>query len=229
VKFWKHPATVIAALALFVALGGGAVAYASGVISGSEIENHSIAEKKLTSGAVRALRGRRGRTGRTGHPGPTGPVGPTGPAGPSGPQGLTGPSSAISDFENSDLLNLFDAGGRIATQTLPAGSYVVMGNTSLTNTSAGDNDIVCSLTDSTAGTLDFNYSATDAGTVEQTSMHLLAPLTTSGSTVHIDCASEDDTDTYATDTHIVAIKVGSVSGASTHFKSKTLSPRLLGK
>jgi hypothetical protein len=51
-----HPATVIAALALFVALGGGAAAYASGLISGSQIKNHSIAEKKLTKKAIKALR-----------------------------------------------------------------------------------------------------------------------------------------------------------------------------
>ena len=49
-KSLKHPATVIAALALFVALGSGA--WASGLISGSHIKNHSIAAKKLTQGAV---------------------------------------------------------------------------------------------------------------------------------------------------------------------------------
>jgi hypothetical protein len=62
VKRLRHPATVIAALALFVALGGGTAAYASGLISGSQIKNHSISEKKLTSAAIRALRGQRGPT-----------------------------------------------------------------------------------------------------------------------------------------------------------------------
>jgi hypothetical protein len=72
-KNLKHPATVIAALALFVALGGGA--YASGLISGSHIRNHSIAAKKLTKGAVRTLHGRRGSRGPAGAPGPAGPAG----------------------------------------------------------------------------------------------------------------------------------------------------------
>ena len=72
-KNLKHPATVIAAVALFVALGGGA--YASGLISGSHIKNHSIAAKKLTKGAVRTLHGQRG---------PRGPAGAAGPAGPAG-------------------------------------------------------------------------------------------------------------------------------------------------
>jgi hypothetical protein len=51
-----HPATLIAAAALFLALGGGAAAYASGLISGSQIKNHSISEKKLTRKAIKALR-----------------------------------------------------------------------------------------------------------------------------------------------------------------------------
>ena len=54
-KLLSHPATIIAALALFVAFGGGAAAYASGLISGSQIKNHSISEKKLTKQAIKAL------------------------------------------------------------------------------------------------------------------------------------------------------------------------------
>src|SRR3954468_7658779 len=72
-KSLKHPATLIAALALFVALGGGA--YASGLISGSHIKNYSIAAKKLTKRAVRTLHGRRGLRGPVGEAGPAGPAG----------------------------------------------------------------------------------------------------------------------------------------------------------
>jgi hypothetical protein len=80
-KYLKHPATVIAALALFIASGGGAAAYASGLISGSQIKNHSIAEKKLSEKAIKALRGQRGPRGSVGPAGPTGPPGPAGPIG----------------------------------------------------------------------------------------------------------------------------------------------------
>lgn len=72
-KHLKHPATFIAALALFVALGGGATA--SILISGSHIRNHSIAKKKLTRHTIRALRGSRGPRGLTGATGPRGPAG----------------------------------------------------------------------------------------------------------------------------------------------------------
>jgi len=95
-KHLRHPATVIAALALFVALGGGA-AWAGGLIPGSRIKNHSIATKKLTKRALISLRGMTGPAGPQGIQGiqgtpgtPGGPQGPAGPQGPTGPRGLTG-------------------------------------------------------------------------------------------------------------------------------------------
>jgi hypothetical protein len=57
----KHPATVIATVALFAALSGGAIA--GTVISGNQIKNHSIPAKKLTASAVRQLSGHRGPAG----------------------------------------------------------------------------------------------------------------------------------------------------------------------
>jgi hypothetical protein len=81
VKRLRHPATIIAAVALFVALGGGAAAYASGLISGSQIKDHSIAAKKLTNAAIKQLKGNRG---------PAGPAGPAGTAGTAGTPGAPG-------------------------------------------------------------------------------------------------------------------------------------------
>jgi hypothetical protein len=88
-KFLKHPATVIATVALVIAVGGGTAAYASGLIDGSQIKNHSIAAKKLTKSALKSLRGKRGRTG------PTGAAGAQGPQGPPGPQGVPGKPAPI--------------------------------------------------------------------------------------------------------------------------------------
>jgi hypothetical protein len=62
-KHLRHPATIISAVALLVALGGGAAAYASGLISGSKIKNHSIPAKKLTASAIKSLHGARGPAG----------------------------------------------------------------------------------------------------------------------------------------------------------------------
>ena len=85
------PALVISLIALFVALGG--TAYASGLISGSQIKNHSIPARKLTRPAIKSLHGQRG---------PIGPQGLKGDPGPKGDTGLQGPG-AIS-FIKSDVL-----------------------------------------------------------------------------------------------------------------------------
>ena len=79
-KHLRHPATIIAALALFVALGGGA-AWAGGLIPGARIKNHSIPTRKLTKRAIKALRGLPGSAGPQGPTGPQGLTGATGPAG----------------------------------------------------------------------------------------------------------------------------------------------------
>ncbi len=80
------PALVISVIALFVSLGGGAIAYASGLIPGSQIKNHSIPAKKLTTKAIKSLHGQRGARGPAGPSGPAGATGRRqGPVGPTGP------------------------------------------------------------------------------------------------------------------------------------------------
>jgi len=85
-KLFRNPALAVAALALFVALAGGAAA--SSLISGKEIRNHTIGLSKLTSGAVSHLHGQRGPEGATGATGATGAPGINGVP---GVQGLPGP------------------------------------------------------------------------------------------------------------------------------------------
>jgi hypothetical protein len=55
VRHFKHPATIIATIALFVALSGVAGAAVSAMISGSQIKNGTIAKKKLSSSAITSL------------------------------------------------------------------------------------------------------------------------------------------------------------------------------
>ena len=82
--------TVVAYLALFLALGGTAFAAAS-------LPRHSVGTAQLRNGAVTGSKVRNGslsasdfRSGSL----PKGPAGPTGPAGPAGPQGPPGSSGA---------------------------------------------------------------------------------------------------------------------------------------
>jgi hypothetical protein len=147
VKHLKHPATIIAAVALFIALGGGAAAYASGLISGSQITNHSIAEKKLTKKAIKALRGQRGRRGATGATGAAGPAGPAGPAGAAGAAGAPGaPGSpgfvSVGGFSGGissipPATGVFEFAGPVTTLTTTASqSIVASGSSALGTTSA---------------------------------------------------------------------------------------------
>jgi hypothetical protein len=107
-KFRISPGSVLALVALFVALGG--VSYAAVTINGKNIENNSIPGKKLTNGAVTnlkvkanslqanrltsaaraSLRGAQGPQGERGAQGERGDRGDTGPAGPKGEKGDRG-------------------------------------------------------------------------------------------------------------------------------------------
>jgi hypothetical protein len=98
-KFRISPGSVLALIALFVALGG--VSYAAVTINGKNIANNSIPGKKLKNGAVTnkkvkanslganrltsaaraSLRGAEGPRGPAGTPGAQGAQGPQGPAG----------------------------------------------------------------------------------------------------------------------------------------------------
>jgi hypothetical protein len=96
------PGTVLAGLALTVALGG--TAYAAGVLpAGSvgtaQLKANAVVSSKVKNGSLLARdfkRGQlpRGLTGATGPQGPAGPAGPQGPAGATGPQGPQGPAGA---------------------------------------------------------------------------------------------------------------------------------------
>ena len=95
-------ALIIGVVALFIGLGGTAVA--AGMFSGTQIKKNSIPLDRLTGSARRTLSqpgphgalgpagakgaaGARGQVGAKGDPGPQGAVGPQGPQGPQGPIG----------------------------------------------------------------------------------------------------------------------------------------------
>ena len=87
------PATVLASIALFVALAGTATA-GTALITGAQIKNGSIGLADLNPAAKVALRGQNGPAGPAGANGAAGPQGPGGPQGPQGPQGAQGPQGS---------------------------------------------------------------------------------------------------------------------------------------
>jgi hypothetical protein len=77
-RFHPSPATVIASLALFVALGGTGYAVTrlpANSVTTRQVVNHSLLGVDFKAGQI-----------------PRGPQGPAGPAGPAGPQGPAGPA-----------------------------------------------------------------------------------------------------------------------------------------
>jgi hypothetical protein len=102
------PATILACIALVVALSGTAVAATfitgaqvkDGTLSGLDVHNgsltsidvrdHTLKAIDLAPGVLKAGTGVPGPVGPQGPPGPVGPQGPAGPAGPQGSPGLSG-------------------------------------------------------------------------------------------------------------------------------------------
>jgi len=103
-RFRPSPAALVAVLALFVALGGTAVAAKSYLVT---------SPSQIKPSVLRRLKGPRG---------PQGPAGPTGPVGPTGPTSI----AAIVEAEGpTGTIPAGDAGSSVAT--CPAGSRVVSG------------------------------------------------------------------------------------------------------
>jgi hypothetical protein len=84
-------ANVIAVIALFVALGGGA--YAATRLPASSVGTKQLKKEAVTPGKLSAT-AKAAITGATGAKGATGPQGDSGPAGQVGPQGPTGPAGS---------------------------------------------------------------------------------------------------------------------------------------
>ena len=96
---WSTASIVVAGVALFIALGGSAVA-ATGLIHSKDIARGAVTSKTIKNGTIRSwdlnrktrrsLKGARGATGATGAAGSTGSTGATGVNGSTGSAGAPG-------------------------------------------------------------------------------------------------------------------------------------------
>jgi hypothetical protein len=126
----KHanPASLIAMVALFVALGG--VSYAAATINGKDIKNKSIAGKKLKNGAVNKAKVKKGsltadRLTAGARASLKGNQGNPGPAGPQGPQGVAGTALAYAQVSSTGASSLVSArtSGFVAVTRPATGRY----------------------------------------------------------------------------------------------------------
>lgn len=143
------PSTVIALLALTLALGGTSYAASrppKNSVGSDQLKDNAVTGAKVRDGSLFANdfaagqlprgakgdagpKGDAGATGAAGSPGPQGPQGPQGSQGPQGIPGAVGPSNAY--FKNVSALNPLAgtaaAPSRAAEITgMPAGKYIAM-------------------------------------------------------------------------------------------------------
>jgi hypothetical protein len=108
-------ANVMATLALFLALGGGAYAVTSlpkNSVTTVQVKNGSLLAKDLKKGQLKA--GARGPAGANGDQGDRGPGGPTGPVGPQGLQGAKGVSGQAGQDGSAKAYAYITAQGQVS-------------------------------------------------------------------------------------------------------------------
>jgi hypothetical protein len=160
----SHP-TIVAYLALFAALSGGA--YAAHQINGKTIAKRSIAANRLKKHTLTATEVKAGSLlASSFHAGQL----PHGPQGPQGPAGATGPSNAFSVSQAAVPAPSCGPTGRSCTSTvvlagLPPGSYAIFAKVvAEVRGNSPFPDIACTLTagteeDESHASLDFAPTA----------------------------------------------------------------------
>jgi hypothetical protein len=180
-----RPGTIIAAIALFIVIGGTATA-ASGLINGKkikpgtvtakQIKNKTITTAKLAPSAVKSLKGAPGETGPAGAKGETGLAGATGATGAAGVDGEDG---SVTPYE-TELMNFAlpkDEYPVPLSLNVPAATYLITAKANVVSHDAtGLNTIHCTIwTDETDGV---DHAMTDVGynQFQNISMMAVAPV-----------------------------------------------------
>ena len=162
-----------------------------------------------------------GPHGPTGPQGPAGPQGTTGPQGPVGPQGPRGPSAGFTASTDDVALTNGTSDTSVVSLTLPAGSYIVQAKL-VPFINSGVDSMHCDLLGTGGTVLDQNFATLNAitdsfgSTFGDTTIGLLAPLTTSGGTISVGCEDNQSGVMTMFRNDLQAIQVGGLSGAATN-------------
>lgn len=132
VRLRPRPATLVASLALLIALGGTSYAAADALLPRNSVGTFQVINESLVRADVRpGTRGPAGRRGLRGPVGPRGLAGPTGAAGAAGAAGATGaagpvgPTDAFSRFLNGPIVIPSTFGTLTNLTVAPAGRYLI--------------------------------------------------------------------------------------------------------
>jgi hypothetical protein len=206
-------AHVIALIALFVALGGGAYA-AFGLprnsVGTKQLKRGAVTPPKLSKAALKTLKG------ATGPRGPQGKTGPKGAKGEKGEAGATGPSDVYA--AGNAFGSMSGSYAQVAAVTVPAGNYLLQAKATIFATAAESAAIAtCQIAPTAAGgpgTWDQTQVSLPAisGQVSSQSLALAgADSFNSAQSVVLSCRTESGTTTFD-DARVWAIKVGTVHG-----------------
>jgi hypothetical protein len=202
------PATAIASLALFVALGGTAIAAKHYLINSTRQINPKVLKK---------LRGAKGAVGAPGAQGKQGPQGVPGVVGGEGKQGPIGPSNAYTASNTGFTVLKFPEEPTLASVAVPAGSYVVSAKAQAINETTERQLVSCSLgndvnevADQSSATVE-PISGTHWDGRETVAVQVDATLATAGDW-RLKCSSSANAGTVKVDeAQISATQVGTLS------------------
>jgi hypothetical protein len=154
-RFSRQHGTLVAYLALLVAVSGGAYAAVSvtgadiknGTITAKDVKSRTLGTNQLSQKAIASLKGARGPQGAPGAPGSPGPKGERGEAGARGPAGVAGPAGpagpqgakGVSGYQVVVTGGSLVAAGNSVTQTAtcPSGKKALGGGLSTNAPSSG--------------------------------------------------------------------------------------------
>lgn len=184
----KRPrlSTIIACLALFIALGGTATAakqvingksIKKGTITAKQIKNKSITKAKLKPATVKALKGNQGPQGLKGDTGATGAAGKDGVVQPIYKQ-----SSSVNIPAHSELA--------IDTLNVPAGKYMITATSRLFSVAAGI--MSCAVTANSGGGQSLSATWNSPGANNRTTVPMQWVTETATVTaITVSCATGD--------------------------------------
>lgn len=183
----KRPrlATILAGLALMIALGG--TATAAGLINGGKIKNNTITGKKLKNKTItknklapktiKALKGKQG---------PQGVQGPKGNQGDPGENGVVSPT--YTEFDSTNIPD--GAELAIGTVNMPAGKFMITGAVDAFTLAAGR--VECSVSTNNGGGSSDSVLFTTNGTSDRVALPINYVTTTDTvTTVTLGCRIDD--------------------------------------
>jgi hypothetical protein len=201
-QYRPSPAMVVAVVALFVALGGGAYAafrLPANSVGSKQLKRHAVTPTKVAPATVRLFRGQTGDRGVQGLKGDTGP---------------TGPSDVYADGTgNAALTSSHTAYGQT---TVPAGSYLLEGKANF-NAGASGGRMSCKLAPDTSAFPYWDEAFATGGASEVGVVLSLSAVQTFASAQTVELVCKTDSGTGSIDNaRVIAIKTGTAHGTTPH-------------